>query len=100
MNGRMRGPECDKCLISKMCMRLQTICFPHSVTKGYKSYETYATQKVNSPLRSGHLPEQDRLEKHVHALPKSRASSLPTMIFITSYPTFIWHSTGDEDSCT
>ena len=34
MNGRMREQECIKCLISKVCMRLPTICFPHSVTKG------------------------------------------------------------------
>ena len=34
MNGRMRESECIKCLISKTHIRLPTICFPHSVTKG------------------------------------------------------------------
>ena len=53
MNERQRllEQECIKCLILKMRMRLLTICFPHSVPKGQK---TYATQKLNSPLRSGH----------------------------------------------
>ena len=34
MNGRVRKQECIRCLISKMRMRLPTICFPHSVIKG------------------------------------------------------------------
>ena len=33
MEGSMRESECIKCLISKMRMRLPTICFAHSVTK-------------------------------------------------------------------
>ena len=58
MNGRMREPERIKCLILKMRIRLPTICFTHSVTKGYK---TYATEKLNSSLASGYSPEEDYL---------------------------------------
>ena len=34
MNGHTREQECIKCLISEMRMRLPTICFPYSVSKG------------------------------------------------------------------
>ena len=55
---------------------------------------------LNSPLRSGHTPEEDFL-KHLQALSKSRLSSLPTRIFITSDRAFfIWHSIGEEYLCT
>ena len=46
MNGCMHRQKCIKSLISKVCMRLPTIYFPHPVTKGQK---TYATQKLNLP---------------------------------------------------
>ena len=54
MNGRMREQECIRCLISKMHMRSPMICCPHSATKGSK---TYASYKLNSPLRLRHSPE-------------------------------------------
>ena len=64
-------------------------------TKGWK---TYARQKLNSPFRS--FTWVGLLEKQLHALLKSRVSSLPTVIFITSYRAFIFHSIRDKDSCT
>ena len=41
MNGCMREQERIKCLISKMRMRLPTICFSHSVPKQVTIYLEY-----------------------------------------------------------
>ena len=46
INRRMRESECVKCLISKMLMRLPTICFPHSVTKGHYPTALLFAQEV------------------------------------------------------